>query len=243
MERHFLHIFTEASNTAITALGILVVVLVAGFAVWEPRFTKKVTDTVEGAHKEMVALSADRIAARIYGSVGASSIDLYQNIKVDPARPHTKPLYDSYLGIAVILSSIGHRHAKSLIERVEKNKEQLSPLDKHVYEACVNNKLFYLATRATDEDKREAESILKEAERIAAEYEASKEPQWWAVKETIVWTMLNFGYETQDTIRNEVQSMMDNRRLPVEWKAKIKKRYDKWASEKGKELTIEIPQA
>lgn len=192
IDDHFIRNFTEATVLAVASFGILAGLIGLGIKPLATWITKKVDES----HKSMVELSADRIAARIYGTFGGSSIELYQHINRD--KPHTKALYDSYLGIAVSLSSIGYMHAKSLFESVGRNKERLSPLDKldkHVYEACVNNKLFYLATRATDEDKREAESILREAERIAAEYEASKEPHWWTVKETIAWSNLNFDYE------------------------------------------------
>lgn len=86
-----------------------------------------------------------------------------------------------------------------------------------------------MATRATDEDKQEAQNILREAEKIAAEYEVSKEPPWWAFKETVAWAKLNFGYETEGSIKDEVQAIMYNPRIPIEWKMDVKKRYDKWA--------------
>ncbi|MCI0559276.1 MAG: peptidoglycan-binding protein [Nitrososphaera sp.] len=243
IDHHFIHNFSDLTIIGVTSLGIIAAVIGVVCTLGFPTFASWITEKVKSSHTDMVELSADRIAARIYGALGGSSIELYQHITVDPEKKHTKALYDRYLGLAVELSSRGYKHAKSLIERVVQSKEPLSPLDKQVYENCVNNKLFYLATRATEEDKREAEVILRDAERIAADYEASKEPPWWAFRETVAWAQLNFAYETEPNIKNEVQAMMDNPRLPIEWKIDVKKRYDKWASEKGKELRLETPKA
>ena len=173
-------------------------------------------------------VSRQKIAATIYGKLSAHSINLYKDID----RGKRGDLYQSYLEMAIQISNQGYYDAYDLLENGYISE------DDNIFEISVNNKVFYLASRANEEDKQDALAPLKILERIATKKEEFKKDGWWNYTETVEWATLNFHYKTKYEVQLAIQSLLDNPRLPRYWKVETHQRYEKYEDSNGKGVNL-----
>lgn len=93
-----------------------------------------------------------------------SQVDLYKHINPSISLER----YKAYLDMGVGLSTVAYRNAMYLRKHYAllHDKKDL-PLEKTLtINACINNYVFYLGSRATPQDKQNALSALDELKKI-----------------------------------------------------------------------------
>lgn len=202
--------------TLLVAFAGTVVTLIGGMVI------RKRVKTLKKEHRTLTDIARADISTYIFCVLGGRCIDLYAHL-----NPVSDTRYHGYLDMGVGLSTIAYQYAMYLRDNYSKiDKKGLSDDMILTVNACVNNYVFYLGERASEQDKQNARGALNELSDISERYERENTMGWWKYKETLLYAKLNFGWERPHEIQRELQCLFDDPRVPRRWTEKIKDRYE-----------------
>ena|GEM_PF-4569817 len=200
-----------------------------------------VKDKVSDMHKEEIKKTQEKLAditritrgdigARIFSTISGQCIDLYKNMPKPAKGGAHHDLYNSYVNMAVSISSIGYQYAQVIKDYIDAQNEAdltKSELCKYMDAVAINtnNYVFYLAQRGNNYDVEIVASLLPYIDKTAAEKQSENAEHWWSYKETSIWAKLHIGRIPPSKASSEIQAMLDNDDLPSNWKHDVIARY------------------
>jgi len=180
---------------------------------------------------DMTKATRANIGANIYATIAGQCIDLYKNIPKPSKGGAHHDLYIGHVNMAVTIAGVGYLYSKALKEYLGKQKEgDLTVDEKTQFEELIytslNNYVFYLSQRGTPTDMKIVGNVFPELMRIANKKEVNAENKWWYYKETVYWAKLHLRRTTAQETRDDVQRLLDNPDIDIEWKEDTKAHYD-----------------
>jgi hypothetical protein len=243
------HFTTLAYNNA-TALGTyflsIIAILVAIISVGTTILVNTTKTKIEGLHNSLLDRSQvslremienfrneqlssaktarQELAANIYTQFAGHCINLYKDFREPAPAGNDNKIYSSYLNIAVELANNGYQNSNLMRESLRTRHEKPSTTQQAIITDSLNNFIFYLSSRGTQEDSAKISRALPELQRIIDQGQTI--PLWYEYIDTMAWAKLHLGVRTAQETRAEIQRLFDNRAISHAWKIATKERYE-----------------
>jgi len=160
-------------------------------------------------------------------------------------EPAKRPLYESYLDIAVIMAYNGYSSSQQINKIYDGSPA--NPEYDNMFTKCLNNYAYFLAERSGQSSLRGADdrvklgALLNQIESLC-ENNAGK-PLWWSYRDTLIWVELHLGKKTGDEARAELKKLLSDLSIPDDWKQRTKKRYKFYNSmAQNKDRQVDLPE-
>lgn len=175
------------------------------------------------------AANAD-VGANIYTTIGGHCIDLYKNFDAPSPGGRHHELYKSYVTMSVRIAANAYVYASELQKFVDSQPSNSLTVSeriryKKVVDIALNNYVFYLAQRNTQNDKDLLIDLLPKLIKVAADKKASGE-KWWDYEDTIIWAKLHLDRNEAAARKVEIQAILDSSNVCTDWRAAVKERYE-----------------
>ena len=227
---HFITLQSALRTEGLAWITILVALVGVGVTVIGGIIVKNRVKRLRKEHRKLIDIARADISTYVFCVLGGRCIDLYAHL-----NPVSDARYHGYLDMGVSLSTIAYKNAMYLRANYSQlYKQGLADDMIQTINACINNYVFYLGQRATEQDKEDARSALNELIHISEEYERENTLGWWKYKETLLYAKLNFEWEKPNEIQRDLQNLFDDIRVPKRWTEKIKDRYEQHYNAMGR---------
>jgi|CXWL01.1.fsa_nt_gi hypothetical protein len=248
LSNYFITTFYQLIGSLLAIFSVAVTISIVVISYYLRKLQKSIIKLVKKTHEEERIYSRYSISAGVLATVSGHCINLYKDIDISDKKRW--PLYDSYLQIGRSMSYHSYKNAEELEKTVAKLSKEEEEKKKEIINWSKNNVLFYITTPFLNKkDVTNKETIRKIYDELKEVYKISNEDTnnnlWWEFKETLLWAEYNMGYDETSNIEKKIQSLVDDRNIPFEWREKAYERYAKHdpRPECNKKVTLSKPRS